>query len=78
VSWKLPSPASRHFVAFGCSTGEQHCHRLGLAHAQTRPEGGTGEPNMPLLFWYLPYIILSGAYASTMDTRDGKGAPEAE
>jgi hypothetical protein len=33
---------------------------------------------MPLLFWYLPYIILSSAYESTMDTRDGKGAPEAE
>ena len=33
---------------------------------------------MPLLFWYLPFIILSGAYESAMDSRDTKSAPEAE
>jgi hypothetical protein len=33
---------------------------------------------MPLLFWYLPFIILSGAYDSAMDPRDSTSAPEAE
>jgi hypothetical protein len=33
---------------------------------------------MPLLFWYLPFIILSGAYESATDPRDGMSAPETE
>jgi hypothetical protein len=33
---------------------------------------------MPLLLWYLPFIILSGAYESAMDSRDGKRALDRE
>jgi hypothetical protein len=33
---------------------------------------------MPLLLWYLPFIILSGAYELAMDSRDSKSAPAGE
>ncbi len=33
---------------------------------------------MPLLFWYLPFIILSGACELAMDSRAAKSAPEAK
>jgi hypothetical protein len=36
------------------------------------------EQDMPLLFWYLPYIIFSGAYESAMDSHDSEDASEAE
>jgi len=33
---------------------------------------------MPLLFWYLPFIILSGAYDSAMSSQDGGIVPAEE
>jgi hypothetical protein len=31
---------------------------------------------MPLLFWYLPFIILSGAYESATAPHDQESSPE--
>jgi hypothetical protein len=33
---------------------------------------------MPLLFWYLPFIILSGAYDSAISSQDGEILPAQE
>jgi hypothetical protein len=33
------------------------------------------EPNMPLLLWYLPFIILSAAYESGMNSHDEENVP---
>jgi hypothetical protein len=48
-------------------------------HAQMRREGGQ-ELNMPLLFWYLPFIIFSGAFepakhAPATDSHDDESRP---
>jgi hypothetical protein len=31
---------------------------------------------MPLLFWYLPFIIFSGAYESATEPRDPEASSE--
>jgi hypothetical protein len=33
---------------------------------------------MPVLFWYLPFIILSGAYDSAMSSQHGEVVPAQE
>jgi hypothetical protein len=38
--------------------------------------GREQEPNMSLLFWYLPFIILSGAYESVYSRGEGSAKQE--
>ena len=38
--------------------------------------GREQEPNMSLLFWYLPFIILSGAYELVYSRGEGSAKQE--
>jgi hypothetical protein len=35
---------------------------LGSTNRRRRPDGQRQEAKMPLLFWYLPFMIMSGAF----------------